>query len=80
MTAKEKLLKEAPGWTEEQASRALRAAEVEAEDFDRWLDQLPEDDEPISDTDIAALEEAGKDIAGGRLVSHDEIKSEFGIE
>lgn len=80
MTAKEKLLKEAPGWSEEQAARALRAAEVAEEDFDRWLDQLPEDDEPLGDADVTALKEADNDVAAGRVVSHDEVKRELGIE
>ena len=43
MTAKEKLLERAPNWTEEQAERALRAAEGE-DAADEWgdLSQLHE--------------------------------------
>ena len=43
MTAKEKLLQLAPSWTEEQAERALRAAESD-EAVDEWgdLSQLHE--------------------------------------
>ena len=37
MTAKEKLLKRAPHWTEEQAERALRAAEGD-DAADEWGD------------------------------------------
>jgi hypothetical protein len=37
MTAKEKLLERAPHWTEEQAERALRAAESDAA-VDEWGD------------------------------------------
>ena len=37
MTAKEKLLKRAPLWSEEQAERALRAAESEG-GVDEWGD------------------------------------------
>lgn len=33
MTAKEKLLERAPHWSEEQAKRALRAAESELDDW-----------------------------------------------
>jgi hypothetical protein len=36
MTAKEKLLQRAPHWSEEQAERALRAAE--SADVDEWGD------------------------------------------
>jgi hypothetical protein len=37
MTAKEKLLQRVPDWTEEQAKRALRAAES-SDDVDEWGD------------------------------------------
>jgi hypothetical protein len=37
MTAKEKLIQRAPNWTEEQAERALRAAEGE-DAVDEWGD------------------------------------------
>ncbi len=37
MTAKEKLLERAPDWTEEQAARALRAAEGD-DSVDEWGD------------------------------------------
>ncbi len=37
MTAKEKLLQRVPHWTEEQAERALRAAEG-GDDLDEWGD------------------------------------------
>lgn len=37
MTAKEKLLERAPNWTEEQAQRALRAAEGDGAE-DEWGD------------------------------------------
>jgi hypothetical protein len=37
MTAKEKLLQRVPHWTEEQAERALRAAES-SDDVDEWGD------------------------------------------
>jgi hypothetical protein len=39
MTAKEKLLQRAPNWSEEQAERALRAAESDGA-VDGWGDPL----------------------------------------
>jgi predicted transcriptional regulator len=40
----------------------------------------PEDDEPWTETDEAAVVEANTDFATGRMVSHEEIKREFGIK
>lgn len=81
VTAKEKLLKQAPGWTEEQAERALRAAAVDAAEFAVWLASRPPlDDEPWTDADEAAIAEVHADrAAGAPTFSHEEIKREFGI-
>lgn len=48
--------------------------------FARWLASHPEDDEPLTDEEQAALAESAADIAAGRLVSFEEIKREFGYE
>lgn len=39
----------------------------------------PEDDEPLTAEDIEALREAKDDIARGNVVSHKDIKREFGL-
>jgi len=41
------------------------------------LREAPLDDEPLTDEDLAALEEARKDVAQGRLISHDEVRRRF---
>jgi hypothetical protein len=42
VTAKEKLLERAPHWSEEQAERALRAAEGDVDDWGDLRAQTPE--------------------------------------
>jgi hypothetical protein len=48
MTAKEKLLERAPHWSEEQAERALRAAE--SDDADDWGDPSKLHEASITET------------------------------
>lgn len=45
------------------------------DDFERWLDSRPEDDEPPTDEEREALAESAADIAAGRTVSFEEIKA-----
>lgn len=47
--------------------------------FLRNMAEAPWDDEPLTDEDIAALEEGKEDVKAGRLVSHEEIMREFGL-
>ena len=47
--------------------------------FLRNMAEAPWDDEPLTDEDIAALEEGKEDIKAGRLISHEEIMREFGL-
>lgn len=81
VTAKEKLLQQAPGWTEEQAERALRAAAVDAAEFAEWLASRPPlDDEPWTEADEAAVAEVRADRAAGiQPVPFDEIKRKYGL-
>jgi hypothetical protein len=46
------------------------------DDFARWLDSRPEDDEPLTPDEQAALAESDADIAAGHTVSFEEIKRE----
>jgi hypothetical protein len=39
----------------------------------------PPDDEPVTQGDAEAIEQANRDVQAGRIVSHDEILREFGI-
>jgi hypothetical protein len=58
MTAKEKLLERVPHWTEEQAERALRAAEG-GDDVDAW-------------GDLSKLHEASAAETMGRLAQEEQ--------
>ncbi len=77
MTAKEKLLSEAPSWSEAQATAALAAAERETDPVVRRLDNAPLEDEEISAEEEAAVAEGRADLAAGRTVSLDEAMREF---
>jgi hypothetical protein len=50
-------------------------------DAERVLTELraSEDDEPLTDDERAALDEAWEDVRNGRLSSLQEVKREFGI-
>ena len=43
------------------------------------LAEAPLDDEPLTDEDIAALEEAEEDIKAGRLIPAEELYREIGL-
>jgi predicted transcriptional regulator len=38
------------------------------------LRDSPEDDEPLTEEDLAALREAEDDIAAGRVVAHEDLR------
>ena len=44
----------------------------------RLLRDAPIDDEPETDEERQLVEEARQDLAAGRVVSHEEIRREFG--
>jgi hypothetical protein len=39
----------------------------------------PQDDEPVTAGDAAAIHAAQEDVRAGRVVSHDEVLREFGL-
>jgi hypothetical protein len=79
MTAKEKLRVQVEELTEQEAEAMLDfIASRGCDGFTRWLDSRPEDDEPLTAEEQAALAESDADIAAGRTVSFEEIKREFG--
>ena len=45
----------------------------------RILAEAPWDDEPVSQEDLRAIAEANKDIAAGRVTSHEDLMREFGL-
>jgi len=40
----------------------------------------PPDDEPVTEGDAQAIERSGTEIRAGRVVEHEEILREFGLE
>jgi hypothetical protein len=73
----------------EQAARSLQAERGRAledrqgdppvhrlarQSFGDWLDSRPEDDEPLSTQEQAALADSDADIAAGRILSYAEVK------
>ena len=80
MTAKEKLLERVTRLSEGEAEETLRLLEDREDPVVAAFREAPEDDEPWTAEDEAAVAEADADFAAGRTVSHEEIKREFGIE
>jgi Rad3-related DNA helicase len=82
MTTREKLHRLVDELPEEKLDAALEAIESRADDpLIRRLEDAPPEDEEISAEEEAAVQEARDELAAGTpLISHDEIKREFGIE
>jgi hypothetical protein len=82
MTTREKLHQIVDKLPEEELDAALKAIESRADDpLIRRLEEAPLEDEEISPEEEAAVQEARDELAAGApLISHDEIKREFGIE
>jgi hypothetical protein len=79
MTAKEKLRVRIEELTEQEAEATLDLiASRGRDDFARWLDSRPGDDEPLTAEELAALAESDADIAAGRTISFDQLKRELG--
>lgn len=79
MTAKRKLRVAVEELTEQEAEATLDfIASRGQDDFARWLDSRPEDDEPLTDEEREALAESDADIAAGRTISLDQLKRELG--
>jgi Ser/Thr protein kinase RdoA (MazF antagonist) len=78
MTAKEKLRARVEDLTEQEAEAALDFIAARGQGFDDWLDSRPEDDEPLTPEDKAALVESDADIAAGHTVSYEQVKQDLG--
>jgi len=78
MTAKEKLRAAVEALSETEAADALRLLERRGEDpVIAAFRDAPQDDEPWTEEDEAAVTEGRADIAAGRTVSLDEAMREF---
>lgn len=78
MTAKETLRARIEDLTEQEAEATLDFIASHGQSFGDWLDSLPEDDEPLTPEEQAALAESDADIADGRTISYQEIKHDLG--
>lgn len=76
MTAREALhalVEELPEAQLTPATRLLKNLRAPQHPFARALDEAPWDDEPLTDADLLALEEAEDDEKAGRIFSHEEV-------
>lgn len=81
MTAKDKLLQEAPRWSEREAEVALRAVECELDPVIRRLENAAAEDEEISSEEEAAVQEARDELAAGApTIPLEEIKRKHGLK
>jgi predicted transcriptional regulator len=78
VTTKEKLQHLVDGLSEHEAERALVLVEDKLEDpLVRVLEDAPEDDEPITEEDEAAISEGRADAAAGRTITLDEFEHKY---
>jgi hypothetical protein len=80
MTAKEKLRARVEDLSEQEAEATLDFIATRGESFGDWLDARPEDDEPLTAEDRAALDESDADVAAGRTVSYEQVKQDLGSQ
>ena len=80
MTAKEKLRVRVEGLSEQEAEATLDFIASRGESFGDWLDARPEDTEPLSTEDQAALAESDADIAAGRTISYEQVRQDLGSQ
>jgi hypothetical protein len=77
MTAKEKLRARVDDLSEQEAEATLDFIASRGQSFGNWLDARPEDDEPLSAEDQAALAESDADIAPGSTASYEQVKQDL---
>ena len=80
MTAKEKLRARVEDLSEREAKATLDFIASHGQSFGDWLDARPEDDEPLSTKDQAALADSDADVAAGRTVSYEQVKQDLGSQ
>ncbi len=80
MTAKEKLRARVEDLTEQEAEATLDFIVSRGQSFGDWLSSRPEDDEPLTPEEQAALAESDADIAAGRTVSYEQVKHDLGSQ
>jgi len=79
MTTKQDLhqiVDELPDWLLPEAARALQPLRAAQDDpVLRALMEAPEDDEPLTEEDIAAIEEGRAEMARGEWIPWEEVKA-----
>ena len=80
MTAKEKLMERISNLSEAEADETLRLLDVRADPVVVSLHDAPQDDEPWTTEDEAAVAEADADFAAGRTTSLEDVGRKYGIE
>jgi hypothetical protein len=77
MTAKEKLRQRIEGLSEHEAEQTLRLLDMRQDPMIAAFMDAPEDDEPLSAEEEAALKESRAEHGRGESVPLDEIRHEF---
>lgn len=79
MTTREKLHRLVDELSEAELATTLRIVETQRHDpMLQALANAPEDDEPWTDDDEAAVAESRADFAAGRTLSHEEMLRKYG--
>ena len=81
MTAKEKLRERVETLTEDEAAETLRLLDQRADQLTRFLENAPEDDEPVTPEEEALVQEARDEIARGeKMISLEELRAELELQ
>lgn len=80
MTAKEKLMERVASLSEAEADETLRLLDLRADPVVVAFRDAPEDDEPWTAEDDAAVADADADLAAGRTTSLEDVARKYGIE
>ena len=73
------LVDQLPGHVLKLARRLLQALSEEEDRFLKGLESAPEEDEPVSPEEAAAIDEAWEDVRAGRVHSLEDVKRELGL-
>lgn len=82
MTTKDRLhalVDQLPESEQHVAERFLEYLRASSSPLARALRNAPLDDEPLSEDERKALDEAWEDIRAGRIVSHQEMRRQLGL-
>jgi hypothetical protein len=78
VTAKEKLRRAVDDLSEQEAEAALEYFASHKDPLVRAVEIAPEDDEPFTEADAAAVDEGHADLAAGRTITLDEFERRHG--